>query len=160
MERRARASLASVGVRVPEAWSGADVARAFLLLRPSRCGCRRARPIATEAFRRGDNAERVALLRALALFPRAGALRTELGDRGVPFQPCSTCSRRSPARTRFRQRVSRAAFQPARDQGTVHAAALGACSIGTTRRNPELARIAATMQPSGARRRSARKILR
>jgi hypothetical protein len=65
-----RTRLVAVGVERPEAWSLADVARAALLLRA--CA---AVPhgehvaIATEAFRKGDSAERAALLRSLPLLP-------------------------------------------------------------------------------------------
>jgi hypothetical protein len=62
--------LRAVGVAVPEVWSLPDLARAALL-----CAAAAAVPetehvaIATEVFRKGDNAERVALLRALSLLP-------------------------------------------------------------------------------------------
>jgi hypothetical protein len=65
-----RQALLDAGIAVPEAWSAADLARAVLLL-----GALDLRPadehvgLATEAFRKGDSAERVGVLRALSLFP-------------------------------------------------------------------------------------------
>jgi hypothetical protein len=66
-----REQLRAAGVAVPEVWSLADFARAALLL----AACVAAPEpehvsIATEVFRKGDNAERVALLRTLALLPQ------------------------------------------------------------------------------------------
>jgi hypothetical protein len=66
-----QAQLRAAGVAVPDVWSLADFARAALLL----AACAAAPEsehvgIATEVFRKGDNAERVALLRALPLLPR------------------------------------------------------------------------------------------
>lgn len=66
----ARAELAAAGLAPPEAWEPADIARAALLL--AACAALPAAEhvaLATEAFRKGDNAERVALLRALPLLP-------------------------------------------------------------------------------------------
>lgn len=66
----ARARLIAEGVECPEVHSASDLARAALLL-----GACAALPqgdhvaLATEAFRKGDSAERVALLRALPLLP-------------------------------------------------------------------------------------------
>ncbi len=66
-----RARLSALGVAVPEAFSLADWARAALLLRAIDVAAADDHlAIATEAFRKGDNAERVALLRTLPLLPR------------------------------------------------------------------------------------------
>jgi hypothetical protein len=65
-----RAQLAAIGIARPEVWSLADLARGALLL--SACAALPADDhvaIATEAFRRGDNGERVGLLRSLPLLP-------------------------------------------------------------------------------------------
>lgn len=65
-----RARLAGLGLACPEVWSPADVARAALL--SAACAAAPAAEhvsIATEAFRKGDSAERVALLRSLTLLP-------------------------------------------------------------------------------------------
>lgn len=65
-----REQLAAAGVAHPEAWSLADFARAALLVAalaavpPSEQVA-----IATEALRKGDSAERIALLRSLGLLP-------------------------------------------------------------------------------------------
>jgi hypothetical protein len=65
-----RAALVRAGVRVPEAWSAADLARAALLVSAAAAvPAGEHVSIATEAFRKGDSAERVALLRALPLLP-------------------------------------------------------------------------------------------
>jgi hypothetical protein len=64
------ARLASAGIARPEVWSLPDLARAVLLA--SACDVAPAADhvsIATEAFRRGDNGERVGLLRSLPLLP-------------------------------------------------------------------------------------------
>jgi len=65
-----RARLATAGIACPEVWSLADLARAVLLA--SACGVTPAADhvsLATEVFRRGDNGERVGLLRSLPLLP-------------------------------------------------------------------------------------------
>lgn len=65
-----RARLVAAGVVHPEVWSLSDLARAALLARA--CDAAPAAEhlsIATEAFRKGDSAERVALLRSLPLLP-------------------------------------------------------------------------------------------
>ena len=65
-----RERLRAAGLVAPEIFSLSDLARGALLL-----GAMEAAPasehvsLATEAFRRGDNGERMALLRALALLP-------------------------------------------------------------------------------------------
>lgn len=63
-------ALRDAGMASPEAWAIADLARALLLLHaiaalPESDGV----ALATETFRRGDSAERVALLRTLPLLP-------------------------------------------------------------------------------------------
>jgi hypothetical protein len=63
--------LRGVGIDVPEVFSLSDLARCALLVAAMEV----AEPsvhlsLATEAFRRGDNGERVALLRALTLLPQ------------------------------------------------------------------------------------------
>jgi hypothetical protein len=65
-----RARLVAAGVACPEVWSLSDLARAALLA--SACDATAATEhvsIATEAFRKGDSAERGALLRSLPLLP-------------------------------------------------------------------------------------------
>jgi hypothetical protein len=63
-------ALREVGIEVPEAWALADLARGALL-----CTALEAAPanehvaLAREVFLRGDNDERIALLRTLALLP-------------------------------------------------------------------------------------------
>ena len=65
-----RAALVAAGIRVPEVLSGADLSRAVLLLSAlASTPASEHVSIATEAFRKGDNAERIALLRALPLLP-------------------------------------------------------------------------------------------
>jgi hypothetical protein len=70
MPAAARARLAELAVPAPQVWSLSDLARAGLLLKalgaspePDHVA------LATEIFRRGDSAERVALLRSLPLLP-------------------------------------------------------------------------------------------
>jgi hypothetical protein len=68
-----RTRLALAGIAHPEVWSLSDLLRAALLL--SACAATPAAEhvsIATEAFRKGDSAERVALLRSLSLLPVPG----------------------------------------------------------------------------------------
>ncbi|MFI5307799.1 MAG: EboA domain-containing protein [Polyangiales bacterium] len=65
-----RAGLLAIGVEVPEVFSLGDLARAALLCQ----GLATSEPgehvaLLTELFRKGDNAERIALLRALPLLP-------------------------------------------------------------------------------------------
>jgi hypothetical protein len=137
-----RASLVSVGVRVPEVWSGADVARAFLLLSASAVADAGEHvSIATEAFRRGDNAERVALLRALPLFPEPARF-TELAIEAcrsnvLDVFAAIACENPFPAawfpELHFNQLVIKALFMQL---------ALERVLDWETRRNPELARIA------------------
>jgi len=80
-----RARLAAAGVLRAEVWTLSDLARAALLLsaatvvpEPDQI------EIATEAFRKGDSAERIALLRSLPLLPA--------GERLVPLavEACRT----------------------------------------------------------------------
>jgi hypothetical protein len=81
LPERERAQLRQAGIVRPEAWSPCDLGRAALLC----CACAAAPAaehvaIATEAFRKGDSAERVALLRSLPLLPapeRFAALAVE-----------------------------------------------------------------------------------
>jgi hypothetical protein len=64
------ARLRAAGVAMPEVLSLADTARAALLLLATQATSPTEHlSIATEAFRRGDNGERIALLRALPLLP-------------------------------------------------------------------------------------------
>ena len=84
-----RNAMQRVGIAVPEAWALADMARAALL-----CRAFEAAPppehvaIAREVFLRGDNDERIALLRSLALLPQPArfadlaieACRTHVND--------------------------------------------------------------------------------
>lgn len=66
----ARGRLVAAGVAHPDAFSASDLARAALLL--AACSALPAAEhvgLATEAFRKGDSAERVALLRALPVLP-------------------------------------------------------------------------------------------
>ena len=70
LSAEARARLVAEGVARPDASSASDLARAALLL--AACAALPADDhvaLATEAFRKGDSAERVALLRALPLLP-------------------------------------------------------------------------------------------
>lgn len=62
--------LHALGLLEPSAWSIADVARAgMLLIALAALPGDQHMPLATEIFRRGETAERVALLRSLALLP-------------------------------------------------------------------------------------------
>jgi hypothetical protein len=66
-----RDRLRAAGIAVPDVFSLADLVRAGLLLWALEASEEVEHvSIATEAFRKGDNAERVALLRALPLLPR------------------------------------------------------------------------------------------
>jgi hypothetical protein len=70
LPQSALTKLRASDLAVPEVWSAADVTRLLLLLHalralPEADGI----PLATDLFRRGDSAERVALLRALPLLP-------------------------------------------------------------------------------------------
>jgi hypothetical protein len=65
-----RARLRAAGIADPGLWSLADLARAALLIGACSATAEDQHvSIATEAFRKGDNAERVALLRSLPLLP-------------------------------------------------------------------------------------------
>jgi hypothetical protein len=62
--------LHALGVLDPQVWSYADVARAgMLLIALAALPADQHVPFATEIFRRGETAERVAVLRSLALLP-------------------------------------------------------------------------------------------
>jgi hypothetical protein len=70
LDAAALAPLVEAGVVRPEVWSAPDLARGALLL--AACAALPADQhvaLLTEAFRKGDNGERVALLRALPLLP-------------------------------------------------------------------------------------------
>ena len=73
-----RARLSAAGLVRPEVWSAPDLARATLLLSAAVVvPVSDQVSLATEAFRRGDSAERIALLRTLPLLP-AGVQLTPL----------------------------------------------------------------------------------
>jgi hypothetical protein len=85
----ARERLIEAGLERPSAYSLSDVARAALLVGAMACVPDGEQlSLAQEAFRKGDNAERAALLRALSLLPRperfvelaAEASRTHVHD--------------------------------------------------------------------------------
>jgi hypothetical protein len=66
----AQTRLAKLAVPAPEVWSLSDLARAGLLLKALDASPEQDHvALATEIFRRGDSAERVALLRSLPLLP-------------------------------------------------------------------------------------------
>lgn len=65
-----RAQLHTSGIALPEVWALSDLARGLLLLHAQHeLAGEPGKALAIEVFRRGDSAERVALLRALPLLP-------------------------------------------------------------------------------------------
>lgn len=143
LEAMERERLCAAGIDRPSAFSLADLARASLLLAAMQAADRLEHlSIATEAFRRGDNGERVALLRALTLLPEAERF-TELA-----IEACRThvldvfeaiaCENGFPARhfpeLHFNQLVIKALFL---------GLALERVLSWRERSNPELRRIAA-----------------
>jgi hypothetical protein len=70
LEPAERARLSDAGIAVPETFSLVDLVRAALLLSGLQAVAEEDHvSIATEGFRKGDNAERVSLLRSLPLLP-------------------------------------------------------------------------------------------
>jgi hypothetical protein len=154
LTERERAQLLAAGIARPEVWSPCDLGRAALLC--SACAAAPAAEhvaIATEAFRKGDSAERVALLRSLPLLPEPGrfvalaveACRTHVLDVFAAI----ACENPYPAQhfpeLNFNQLVIKALFMEL---------ALDRVIGWRARNNPELVRMASDYE---AERRAARR---
>jgi hypothetical protein len=138
-----RARLVACGIAVPEAFSLPDFVRAVLLLRATGAApASQHVAITTEAFRRGDNAERVALLRALPLLPEPArfvelaveACRTHVLDVFAAIACDNPFPARHFAELNFNQLVIKALFVEL---------SLARVIGWRDRANPELRRIAA-----------------
>ena len=152
-----RAGLLAIGVEVPEVFSLGDLARAALLCQAfaaSEPGEHVA--LLTELFRKGDNAERIALLRALPLLPQPERFVA------LAVDACRTTRARRVRSDRLREPVpraplSRAELQPAGAESRSSPGSRSRVSSASTRRRtPELAPHGGRLRGRAPRRRTHR----